>query len=138
MRRAEKSEGWLRPLTTKIMSGPTRDKAIEMERDGSNFFTTPSVITTFSASTIPAKGDLSTGVLSPCVGSPEEIRESLRMYEQNGVDQVLVVRQGVRNRYEVICESLERLAGKCCRVSRSRSEVFEAEGGALAPIIERQ
>ena len=83
-------------------------------------------------------GDQSTGVLSPCVGSPEDIRESLRMYEQHGVDQVLLVMQGGRNRHEVICESLERFAREVLPEFQDRDAKYSKQKAErMAPIIER-
>ena len=45
--------------------------------------------------------------LRGAVGTPEQIREFLRRYEEVGVDQVIFVSQAGNNRHEDICESLE-------------------------------
>ena len=42
-----------------------------------------------------------------CIGNPDEVRDTLRIYEEAGVDQVIFIQQGGRNRHEHICESLE-------------------------------
>jgi hypothetical protein len=52
-----------------------------------------------------ASGDL-TG-LRGSVGTPDQVREFLRRYEDAGVDQVIFVLQAGRNRHEHIMESLE-------------------------------
>ncbi len=45
-----------------------------------------------------------------CIGSPEQVRDTLRVYEEAGVDQVVFIQQGGRNRHEHICESLRLFA----------------------------
>ena len=52
-----------------------------------------------------AAGD-TTG-LRGSVGTPEQVREYLRRYEEAGVDQVIFVLQAGRNRHEHIMESIE-------------------------------
>ena len=52
-----------------------------------------------------AAGD-TTG-LRGAIGTPEQVREYLRRYEEAGVDQVIFVLQAGRNRHEHIMESLE-------------------------------
>ena len=52
-----------------------------------------------------AAGD-TTG-LRGAVGTPDQIREFLRRYEEAGVDQVIFVMQAGKNRHEHIMESLE-------------------------------
>jgi alkanesulfonate monooxygenase SsuD/methylene tetrahydromethanopterin reductase-like flavin-dependent oxidoreductase (luciferase family) len=47
------------------------------------------------------------GGLRGAVGTPEQIREFLRRYEEAGVDQVIFVSQAGKNRHEHIMESLE-------------------------------
>ena len=44
------------------------------------------------------------------IGSPEQIESHLRRFEEAGVDQVIFVQQGGKNRHEHICESLELFA----------------------------
>ena len=44
------------------------------------------------------------------IGSPEQIERHLRRFEEAGVDQVIFVQQGGRNRHEHICQSLELFA----------------------------
>src|SRR4029079_13702729 len=45
--------------------------------------------------------------LRGAVGSPDQIREYLRRYEEAGVDQIIFVSQAGKNRHEHIMESLE-------------------------------
>ena len=41
------------------------------------------------------------------IGTPEQLRAHLRSYAEVGVDQVVFIQQGGKNRHEHICESLE-------------------------------
>ncbi|MCU1392318.1 MAG: flavin-dependent oxidoreductase, F420-dependent methylene-tetrahydromethanopterin reductase [Ilumatobacteraceae bacterium] len=52
-----------------------------------------------------AAGD-STG-LRGCIGTPDQVREYLRRYEEAGVDQVIFVLQAGRNQHEHIMDSIE-------------------------------
>ncbi|HVL82594.1 MAG TPA: LLM class flavin-dependent oxidoreductase [Actinomycetota bacterium] len=45
-----------------------------------------------------------------CIGTPDQIREVLRAYEEAGVDQVIFFSQCGHNRHEDICESYDLLA----------------------------
>ncbi len=45
------------------------------------------------------------------IGTPEQLRQHLRSFQEAGVDQVCFIQQGGRNKHEHICESLE-LFGK--------------------------
>lgn len=67
-----------------------------------------------------------------CIGTPEHIRGHLRTFAEAGVDQVVFIQQGGRNRHEHICESLERFAnevmpefqqGEAEREARKREEL---------------
>jgi alkanesulfonate monooxygenase SsuD/methylene tetrahydromethanopterin reductase-like flavin-dependent oxidoreductase (luciferase family) len=50
------------------------------------------------------------GSLRGAIGTPEQIRQLMRGYEDAGVDQVIFVSQAGKNRHEHICESLELFA----------------------------
>jgi alkanesulfonate monooxygenase SsuD/methylene tetrahydromethanopterin reductase-like flavin-dependent oxidoreductase (luciferase family) len=50
------------------------------------------------------------GALRGAIGTPDQVRELLRRYEEVGIDQVIFVSQAGRNRHEHICESLELFA----------------------------
>ena len=50
------------------------------------------------------------GALRGAIGTPSQIRQLLKGYEEAGVDQLIFVSQAGRNRHEHICESLELFA----------------------------
>jgi alkanesulfonate monooxygenase SsuD/methylene tetrahydromethanopterin reductase-like flavin-dependent oxidoreductase (luciferase family) len=147
-------------LTQMMMCAPTREKAIEMDRDGSNFFVyavgyyyvfgehEPGKSSVWDAYAKTVRGtdtkintgfgDTSTGTVSPCVGSPKEIREALRVYEENGVDQVLLQTQGGRNKHEEICASLEMFAREVLPEFQERDvKLSKQKEERMAPIIEK-
>jgi alkanesulfonate monooxygenase SsuD/methylene tetrahydromethanopterin reductase-like flavin-dependent oxidoreductase (luciferase family) len=72
------------------------------------------------------------------IGTPDQLREHLASFEETGVDQVIFIQQGGRNRHEHICESLELFAEKVMPDFKARHEAHErAKHEALAPCIER-
>ncbi len=82
-----------------------------------------------------AAGD-STG-LRGAIGTPEQVREYLRRYEQAGVDQVIFVLQAGRNRHEHIMESLEVFGREVLPEFVDRDEAASAAKVArLAPVVE--
>jgi alkanesulfonate monooxygenase SsuD/methylene tetrahydromethanopterin reductase-like flavin-dependent oxidoreductase (luciferase family) len=70
------------------------------------------------------------------IGTPAQVREHLRRYEQAGVDQIIFVQQSGNNRHDHICESLELFAGQVLpefkERERARQKQKERE---LAPHI---
>src|SRR5205085_1788913 len=50
------------------------------------------------------------GSLRGAIGTPAQVSDLVRRYEEAGVDQVIFVLQAGRNRHEHICESLELFA----------------------------
>jgi alkanesulfonate monooxygenase SsuD/methylene tetrahydromethanopterin reductase-like flavin-dependent oxidoreductase (luciferase family) len=50
------------------------------------------------------------GSLRGAIGTPEQVSDLVRRYDEAGVDQVIFVLQAGRNRHEHICESLELCA----------------------------
>ncbi|HEX6236513.1 MAG TPA: LLM class flavin-dependent oxidoreductase [Acidimicrobiales bacterium] len=75
--------------------------------------------------------------LRGAIGTPDQIRELLRMYEDVGVDQVIFVSQAGRNRHEHICESLELFAREVMPEFAERDpERSKAKADRLAPAIE--
>jgi alkanesulfonate monooxygenase SsuD/methylene tetrahydromethanopterin reductase-like flavin-dependent oxidoreductase (luciferase family) len=75
--------------------------------------------------------------LRGAVGTPEQIREFLRRYEEAGVDQVIFVMQAGKNTHEDICESLERFATEVMPEFAERDEQQRKEKLArFEPIIE--
>jgi alkanesulfonate monooxygenase SsuD/methylene tetrahydromethanopterin reductase-like flavin-dependent oxidoreductase (luciferase family) len=75
------------------------------------------------------------------IGTPDGLREHLRKFEATGVDQVIFIQQGGRNRHEHICESLELFASQVMpefvdkedeRVRRKQERLGPAIEAALA------
>jgi alkanesulfonate monooxygenase SsuD/methylene tetrahydromethanopterin reductase-like flavin-dependent oxidoreductase (luciferase family) len=72
-----------------------------------------------------------------CIGTPAELRETLRTFEEAGVDQTVFIQQGGRNRHEHICESLELFAHEVMPEFKAKEALREARKMAdLAPSIE--
>jgi alkanesulfonate monooxygenase SsuD/methylene tetrahydromethanopterin reductase-like flavin-dependent oxidoreductase (luciferase family) len=72
------------------------------------------------------------------VGTPDQIREYLRRYEELGVDQVVFVSQAGRNRHEHIMESLELFGKEVLPEFAERDEQRSVEKERrLAPVIEK-
>jgi hypothetical protein len=46
------------------------------------------------------------------IGTPADIRDHIRGFQDAGVDQVIFLQQAGRNKHEHICESLELFAGE--------------------------
>ncbi|HZJ28094.1 MAG TPA: LLM class flavin-dependent oxidoreductase [Acidimicrobiia bacterium] len=77
------------------------------------------------------------GGLRGAIGTPDQIREYLRRYEEAGVDQVIFCSQAGRNRHEHIMESLELFAQEVLPEFAERSERAERDKQArLEPVIE--
>src|SRR5215471_8406632 len=71
------------------------------------------------------------------IGTPEQIATNLRLFEEAGVDQVIFLQQGGKNRHEHICESLELFAASVMPGFKQRHADREAKKQAeLAPYIE--
>jgi hypothetical protein len=81
--------------------------------------------------TLPAQGG------QRGIGPPQQLREHLRAFAAAGVDQVIFIQQGGKNRHEHICESLELFAARVMpefkeyEVERERRKQEE-----LAPFLE--
>jgi alkanesulfonate monooxygenase SsuD/methylene tetrahydromethanopterin reductase-like flavin-dependent oxidoreductase (luciferase family) len=76
--------------------------------------------------------------LRGAVGTPEQLREFLRRYEEYGVDQVIFVSQAGKNRHEDIMESLALFGREVLPEFAERDEQRQKEKAArLAPIVER-
>jgi alkanesulfonate monooxygenase SsuD/methylene tetrahydromethanopterin reductase-like flavin-dependent oxidoreductase (luciferase family) len=86
------------------------------------------------------------------IGTPDQLRDHLCRFQESGVDQVVFIQQGGRNRHEHICESLELFAREVMpefaerepeREARKREELAPHVEAALArkqvmpPIAER-
>jgi len=71
------------------------------------------------------------------IGTPDDLREHLRKFEQAGVDQVTFIQQAGNNRHEHICEALELFAARVMPEFKARAAEREARKMAeLAPYIE--
>jgi alkanesulfonate monooxygenase SsuD/methylene tetrahydromethanopterin reductase-like flavin-dependent oxidoreductase (luciferase family) len=76
--------------------------------------------------------------LRGAIGTPDQIREYLRRYEEAGVDQVILCSQSGRNRHEHIMESLELFGREVLPEFLERDERLQREKAArLAPIVEK-
>jgi alkanesulfonate monooxygenase SsuD/methylene tetrahydromethanopterin reductase-like flavin-dependent oxidoreductase (luciferase family) len=77
------------------------------------------------------------GALRGAIGTPDQVRDLLRGYEDAGVDQVIFVSQAGRNRHEHICESLELFATEVLPdFAEHEDEREKAKLERLAPAIE--
>jgi alkanesulfonate monooxygenase SsuD/methylene tetrahydromethanopterin reductase-like flavin-dependent oxidoreductase (luciferase family) len=75
--------------------------------------------------------------LRGAVGTPEQIREFLRRYEEAGVDQVIFVSQAGRNRHEDIMASLELFGREVLPEFIEREQAgAAAKAKRLEPVIE--
>jgi len=81
------------------------------------------------------------GSVTGGIGTPDGLRAHLRKFEATGVDQVIFIQQGGRNRHQHICESLELFAGAVMpefkeregeRAHRKRERLAPAIAAALA------
>ncbi len=77
------------------------------------------------------------GSLRGAVGTPAQVRDLLKGYEEAGVDQVIFVSQSGRTRHEHICESLELFAEQVMPELHDGEEAREkAKLERLAPAME--
>jgi alkanesulfonate monooxygenase SsuD/methylene tetrahydromethanopterin reductase-like flavin-dependent oxidoreductase (luciferase family) len=82
-------------------------------------------------------GDLPT-IESPAIGSPDDYAVMLRGMRDAGMDQVIFLQQGGRNRHDHICESLELFAAEVMpEFVEGREEREAAKAEELAPHIEK-
>ncbi len=82
-----------------------------------------------------AAGD-TTG-LRGAIGTPDQVRQYLRRYEEAGVDQVIFVLQAGRNRHEHIMESIELFGREVLPEFLERDEpASAAKRDRLAPVVE--
>ncbi len=77
------------------------------------------------------------GAGAGCIGSPEQLRASLRKFQDAGVDQTVFIQQGGNNRHEHICDSLKCFAKEVMPEFREGEAAREAKKQAeLAPYVE--
>ncbi|WIM12104.1 LLM class flavin-dependent oxidoreductase [Enhydrobacter sp.] len=71
------------------------------------------------------------------IGTPAELTDHLRQYQDAGVDQVVFIQQGGRNKHDHICDSLRLFADKVMPVLKADQATRDARKQAeLAPFIE--
>jgi alkanesulfonate monooxygenase SsuD/methylene tetrahydromethanopterin reductase-like flavin-dependent oxidoreductase (luciferase family) len=77
------------------------------------------------------------GSLRGAIGSPAQVRDLCRRYEEAGVDQVIFVMQAGRNRHEHICESIDLLGAKVLPEFAARADAADAaRAERFGPAIE--
>ena len=75
---------------------------------------------------------------APGIGTPADMREHLRGYQEAGVDQIIFLQQAGRNRHQDICAALELFAAAVMPAFKAEAEAREAaRAAALAPFVER-
>ena len=76
--------------------------------------------------------------LRGCIGTPGQISDFVRAYEDAGVDELIFVSQAGRNRHEDICESMELFAREVMGEFAERAPAVEArKSERYAETIER-
>jgi alkanesulfonate monooxygenase SsuD/methylene tetrahydromethanopterin reductase-like flavin-dependent oxidoreductase (luciferase family) len=77
-------------------------------------------------------------VIAPGIGTPENYRTLVSQFQDAGVDQVIFLQQGGKNRHEHICESLELFADEVLPYfAADRDERLDRKEEELAPYIEQ-
>ncbi len=72
------------------------------------------------------------------IGTPEQLRQHLRSFQEAGVDQVCFIQQGGRNKHEHICESLELFGKEVMPEFHEHEEERERrKRDELAPFLEQ-
>jgi alkanesulfonate monooxygenase SsuD/methylene tetrahydromethanopterin reductase-like flavin-dependent oxidoreductase (luciferase family) len=76
--------------------------------------------------------------LRGAIGTPEQLREFLRRYEEAGVDQLIFVMQAGKNRHEDIMESLELFGSEVLPEFAERDGAAEkAKRARFEPVVEQ-
>jgi alkanesulfonate monooxygenase SsuD/methylene tetrahydromethanopterin reductase-like flavin-dependent oxidoreductase (luciferase family) len=71
------------------------------------------------------------------IGTPDQLRDHLRKFDQAGVDQVAFIQQGGRNKHEHICEALELFAAEVMPEFKEREAARQKKKDEeLAPFVE--
>jgi hypothetical protein len=65
--------------------------------------------------------------LRGAIGTPDQLRDYLRRYEEAGIDQIIFIQQAGRNRHEHIMESLEIFGTQVLPEFKDRDEKQRAE-----------
>ena len=72
------------------------------------------------------------------IGNPDEVRANLEKFEDVGVDQVVFIQQGGKNRHEDICSSLELFADRVMPGLQGAARRPRAEEGGGARAVRRE
>src|SRR5882724_11768125 len=76
------------------------------------------------------------GAGTGCIGTPAQLRESLRIFHDAGVDQTIFIQQGGKNRHDHICEALELFAAEVMpEFKEKEAEREKAKRQELAPYV---
>ena len=71
------------------------------------------------------------------IGTPQNLREHLRAFEEAGVDQTVFIQQGGKNQHEHICDSLELFAADVMPEFKEKEQQRMArKADELAPYVE--
>jgi len=85
-----------------------------------------------------ARGAMADDGAARGIGTPDQVRKTLRGFSDAGVDQVAFIQQGGRNLHEHICESLELFASDILPEFKAEEEQREKNKmEELAPYIEK-
>jgi alkanesulfonate monooxygenase SsuD/methylene tetrahydromethanopterin reductase-like flavin-dependent oxidoreductase (luciferase family) len=77
------------------------------------------------------------GSLRGAIGTPAQVRDLCRRYEEAGIDQVIFVLQAGRNRHDHICEAIELFASDVMPEFAERADAADAaRAQRFAPAIE--
>jgi alkanesulfonate monooxygenase SsuD/methylene tetrahydromethanopterin reductase-like flavin-dependent oxidoreductase (luciferase family) len=77
------------------------------------------------------------GAGTGCIGTPAQLRDTLRVFQDAGVDQTIFIQQGGKNRHEHICEALELFAAEVMPEFKEKEAEREARKmEELRPAIE--
>jgi alkanesulfonate monooxygenase SsuD/methylene tetrahydromethanopterin reductase-like flavin-dependent oxidoreductase (luciferase family) len=76
------------------------------------------------------------GANSSGIGTPDDMRAHLDMFQESGVDQVIFLQQAGRNRHDHICEALQLFAAEVMPAFKAQAAAREArKAQELAPYI---
>jgi len=71
------------------------------------------------------------------IGTPQNLRQHLRAFEESGVDQTVFIQQGGKNQHEHICDSLELFAADVMPEFKEKEQQRMArKADELAPYVE--
>jgi hypothetical protein len=73
---------------------------------------------------------------APGIGTPADFLEHARLFQEGGVDQIILLQQAGRNTHQQICESLELFAATVLpALTKDRQQREKAKADELAPYI---